>query len=117
MKITSLATDTVKLLTAAAAPVASADISVESMKVLTLEVWGAVASKSLSFEQQGEGSGAWYPINGVNTTLATPAAGILTTSTVGEIWTFDITGVKAFRVNLTAVTGGAVNAVARISLL
>ena len=117
MKITSLMTDTVTLLTAADVAVASAPLSVESMKTLTLEVWGDVASKTLNFEQQGEGSGLWYPLVGVKTTLATPTSAVSTTSTVGEIWVFDITGVKAFRLNLTAIATGSISAVARLSLL
>lgn len=78
--------------------------TVGSYKTLTIEVYGTSTSQTVVFQGIGP-SGAAYPIMGTKMNDGTTGS---QTSTLGQIWQFNIAGLTSFRVNLTTVSGGQV---------
>lgn len=82
-------------------------LTVADHKTLTVEIYGTSTSRKIEFMGAGF-SDTYRPITGVK--LADLVTGSSTTGT-GELWQFDITGLKSVAMNLTAVAGGNVTVV------
>lgn len=80
-------------------------LSVGNIKTLTIEVSGTSSSQTVVFEGASV-SGTYYAIQG--TKLNDLSVGSQTTS-LGELWMFDVTGLVNFRARISAITGGNVS--------
>lgn len=89
---------------AAVAPADGAPLAVGGLKTLTVEIWGTSTSRTVEFKAAGP-EGTYRLISGVRLSDLTIA-----TSTTGtaEFWQFDITGLAAVIMDLSAVAGGNV---------
>lgn len=79
-------------------------LQVGNIKTLTLEISGSSTSQTVVF-QGASSSGTYYAIQG--TRLNDLTVGSQSTS-LGEIWQFDVTGLVSFQANITAISGGNV---------
>ena len=78
---------------------------VGASKTLTVEIYGTSTSRTISFYAISE-SGTIRPMMGVRMSDFATAT---STTTTGEIWQFDITGLDSVMMDLTAVAGGNVS--------
>jgi hypothetical protein len=78
---------------------------VGSYKTITVEIYGTSASRTVTFYGKSK-SGTLRAIQGVRISDFTLAT---STTTTGEIWQFDITGLDYVVMDLTAVAGGNVS--------
>lgn len=81
------------------------ELTILSNKTLTVEISGTATSHKLVFEGCSI-SGTWYPIQGVR--LADFAMATETT-TKGEVWQFEVTGLSKFRARLATIAGGNIS--------
>ena len=96
---------------AVVAPATSTVFEVGAYKILTLEIYGTSATRTITFNYKGE-SGTLRLISGVK--LSDFSMGTGTTGS-GEVWQFDISAFKYFVVDLTAVAGGNVSVKGRVT--
>lgn len=73
-------------------------------KTITIEIYGTSASRTINFQGKGP-SGTARTLMG---TRISDLAVASSTTTTGEIWQFDVTGLVSFITDLTAVAGGSV---------
>lgn len=90
---------------AVAAPAVGGVLTVGRYKTLMVEVWGTSTSRTVKFEALGPEGATYRPLMGVR--LSDLAAATQTT-TSGEMWQFDVSGLTSVRMNLTAVAGGVI---------
>jgi hypothetical protein len=76
---------------------------------LTIEITGTATSSTIIFEGQG-GSDTWYAIQGVKLSDFSMAS---QTTGKGELWQFDLSGIKAFRARISAISGGNISVTGR----
>lgn len=81
------------------------EFTIDYSKTLTVEISGTATSHKLVFEGCSI-SGTWYPIQGVR--LADFAMATETT-TKGEVWQFEVTGLSKFRARLATIAGGNIS--------
>jgi hypothetical protein len=80
------------------------EFTVGSYKILTVEISGTSASRTVEFKGAGP-SGTFTPITGVRLSDFSTATKTVGT---GELWQFDVTGLDKVIMDLTAVAGGNV---------
>jgi hypothetical protein len=78
---------------------------VGAYKTLTIEIYGTSSSRTVTFYGKSE-SGTLRAITGIKLSDFTTAT---STTGTGELWQFDITGLKYVVIDLTAVAGGNVS--------
>lgn len=71
-------------------------------KTITLDTIGSSTARTLIFEVCGDNN-TWLPITGIRNSDLTP---MTQTTSQGESFTFSVTGFKAFRVRISAISGG-----------
>lgn len=79
-------------------------LDVLGYKTLTVATAGTATSKRIVFEGAGI-AGGWVPLMGVNLADMSTAT---ETINVGELWQFDITGLKQVRIRVPIISGGDV---------
>jgi len=89
---------------AAVSPGDGVELIVGDKKTLTIEIYGSSTSRKINFYAKGD-SDTLRPLIGIN--LSTFELGTSTTGN-GELWQFDITGLKSVIMQLESVTAGDV---------
>lgn len=80
-------------------------LSVGNIKTLTLEISGTSSSQTIVFEGAST-SGTYYAIQGIKLNDLTSNS---QSTTLGELWQFDLTGLVSFRARISVITGGSVS--------
>lgn len=78
-------------------------LNVINISIINFEISGTATSSTCIFEGKSIDDGAFYPIQCVNLSTLTLAN---QTTSKGELWQFDCTGFIAFRVRISAISGG-----------
>ena len=92
-----------------------AALDVDGFKTLTVEVYGTSTSRNINFLGKGP-SGATRSLPGCKMSGDTNFTMATSTTSTGEIWQFDITGLEYVLMDLTAVAGGNVSIKGRVLL-
>lgn len=87
----------------AATATGTGSITIGSGKTLTVEIYGTATAASVTFQSTLASGTASLIMGSRKSDLELGTAG-----TLGEVWTFDVTGLETFIANLTSVTGGNV---------
>jgi hypothetical protein len=84
-------------------------LQVGIFKTLTVEIYGSSdnTARTVTFYQKLF-NGVLRPLSGIRTDVEASALA-LTTTGIGEVWQFDITGVNQVVMDLTSITGGSVS--------
>jgi hypothetical protein len=85
------------------------EYGISNEETITVEINGTATSSTVIFEGKGW-SGNWYLIQGVN--LSTLDMATQTTSK-GQIWQFDLTGLVGIRMRVSNIVGGNLSVVGR----
>ncbi|MEW5803901.1 MAG: hypothetical protein AB1847_17540 [bacterium] len=88
----------------ATVPGPGTDIDVTALSTLNLQITGTATSFSLAFLGAVDGEPS-IPISGINLKTFSLATVV---NNLGEIWQVDVSSLKTFRAELTAVSGGSV---------
>lgn len=80
-------------------------VSVGGFKSLRIEIFGTATASAVLFMGIGE-SGVARPLQGVR---MSDFAVAISTTTIGEFWQFDITGLVSVQMQVTAVSGGNIS--------
>ena len=82
-----------------------------NMSTINIELSGNATGSTLNFEVLSIDGGSWYGIQGVNLTAMTLASSV---TTLGSIYQFDLTGSYKFRIRVSEIISGTVNAIGRV---
>lgn len=82
-----------------------ADMTVNDLSDLSVYIFGTSSSRTVQFFGSFDGTN-FVPMSGVN---SNGLANAVSTTGTAEIWKFSVSGLKKFRANLSAVSGGNVS--------
>ncbi|OPH47612.1 hypothetical protein BC351_10495 [Paenibacillus ferrarius] len=84
---------------------ASTTYNVGNYRTLIIDIFGTSSSRTINFKSIGV-SGTPYPLSGVRLSDLTVAS---STSSTGETWSFDVTGLDSVGIDVSAISGGDVS--------
>ncbi|MEF3310819.1 hypothetical protein PV433_18200 [Paenibacillus sp. GYB004] len=105
VRVTGCAMEDVVLHDASTAAGDGTALAVGAYRTLTLEITGTSTSRTIHFEGASVG-GTYYPLKGIR--LSDLAMGTQTTSS-GEVWQFEVTGLVTFRARISSISGGSIS--------
>lgn len=83
----------------------NASYNVGNFRTLTIEIFGTSTSQTINFKGKSI-SGTSYALSGVRLSDLTVAS---STTTTGEIWSFEVAGLDFVEIDVAAVSGGNIS--------